>query len=250
MILRLACLALILLSATACSSPGGSCEQRKADGASLIQDALASPSVTQCQADTDCILQDTNTRCSASCGSVTVSKSGAATLAAAVANADALCGTGCTAAVPPCPFGNEFAVCAGGKCALSPTAPGSWVSIAMEQATNAGTSVPLTCDAGGGCTLWTLTPDGAISVSESGVVHQATLSAAHLQTVNGIVQGIDFRLHVSGQPWPCAAASGVPFVTLDASYTTATVGMDVTGCVQVGPPGNGAQQLFQVLSAY
>lgn len=242
---------LALATVSACSSGRSSCDERHAEGASLIQAALSSPSSTQCATDTDCVLASAATPCVASCGSVPISKAGATALGAAVAQAAALCDTGCAEPLPPCPDITEFAICANEACIGSSVPPTGWVSLSVEHASGAGVEVPATCAAGASCTLWTLTPDAALVVNASGVTHHATLSAADFQTVDGIVRTLAFRQNVAGNPaWSCDAAPPGPTVSLDLTYTTATLGSDVTGCVEAGPAGNGPQTIFQVLSAY
>jgi hypothetical protein len=180
---------------------------------------------------------------------VPIANAGVAALSDAVAQASALCDTDCVEPVPPCAEANQFALCANGACITSTVPPAGWVSLSIQQ--GGGTSAPAMCTAGASCALWTLTPDATLVVTKSGVAHQATLSPADFQTVNGIVQSLAFRENVAGNPpWTCGMAPLAPIVSLDVTYTTATIGADVTGCVDGGPPGNDPQLIFQVLSAY
>jgi hypothetical protein len=228
---------------TSCSSP-------EPEAAAVIQAALDSPSIARCTTDIDCVLASPASDCAFSCSpSVVVSRAGAVTLNNAVAQANAICGGDFAEVNPGCPNGPPFASCTAGTCRGSETPPPTWVSLSIEQSSGSASSTPPKCSKGSSCTLWTLTPDGSVVITRSGVIHHATLSAADLKAVETILQSLAFRQTVLDGFSSCDPAPAGTTVSMTLTYTTLELGKDVTGCVKTGPTGNDPQRLFQVLSA-
>jgi hypothetical protein len=142
--------------------------------------------------------------------------------------------------------GALWAACLNGACAAFP--PARWESFTVDRHSGTGLSVPPGCQAGQDCTVWTLTPDGAVAKVSAGQSSSLALSAADLATVNGILGGLSFR-QKEQKGFSCGGP-GQPIVAFDVQRVGTTVsGYDVSLCVSNGSDPD-VVRLFQVVSGY
>jgi hypothetical protein len=139
--------------------------------------------------------------------------------------------------------------CLNGTCA--DFLPAAWESFSLDQQPGAsGFSTPPSCTAGTSCTLWTVTADARVAVTDAQGTHAATLSASDFATVDGILRSVSFRQDLE-TGFNCDPSPGGQVISFDETRTGGgTEGTEVTGCVLTGPSGNGPQALYDVVKAY
>jgi hypothetical protein len=203
-----------------------SCSQEVTEANAALGDVAL---LTSCQVDSDCTWEPTPT-CLQSCGRGVVNQATAAALAPLVAQVNAtICTPGCPSSEPPCVGGVGGPACLNGTCQVG--IPTSWVSL-------------LITDTGASTTTWTVTPDGTIVSSASGT---KALSSADFATINGILTGGS----LSQGPPTCdqgATSGDIQFAITRPNGIS--MGFDGTACVQIGPSGNVAQELYEVVETY
>ncbi len=209
-----------------------------------------------CATDDDCVLFDPSTRCARECG-VVIAKTHAADYAAAVATVNGgICATasGCPGVSGTCAT-NGAAACYSGACTYG--LPAAWQSLAIETDTGgAGSTLPASCS-GTSCTLWTVTPDAKVTVSDgSTTVRSATLSSADFATLDGILRSAQLRREQTGAI-NCILSSGPTHVSASIRRGDLLSGADVSSCVagmltdDAGPtPSNDYRALYDVLKGY
>jgi hypothetical protein len=231
------------------------CAELSNEAESAVSTAImAATGNLACTTDSDCAIGPSGTDCTISCGGPIILASGAPALQAAIdkANATACAAfkrNGCTPPFPPpCPSGPRGAACVSGTCTDFLTA--AWVSFALDQQpAGSGLSTPASCTPGTGCTLWTVTPDARIAVTNSQGMHQATLSAADFSTVDGLMRSVALRQALE-TGFDCDASPGGPVFSFQDQRAMGEEGMDVTGCIAAGPAGNAPLALYDVVKAY
>jgi hypothetical protein len=205
--------------------------------------------------DTDCSYASNDTACTYACG-VLVNAAAATKLQAAIANANAtVCpeftAAGCKDGPPPCapPIAGGLAACVSGVCKAFP--PAAWDSFSIVRSDTDSYGVPPTCAPGGACTLWTLTPDGKLSVVDAKGSHAVAMASSDFATVDAVLRSTTFRQE-STTGWTCSAAPGGTFVSFDVARggSGEMTGFDVSGCALAGPAGNDAKTLYDVIKAY
>jgi hypothetical protein len=212
------------------------CEAIGAEAGAELTSAAAAADRT-CATDADCVFFDASPSCAIRCGGEVVSRSGAGTLGAAVSDIErTVCTPECAETYPPCPPRPTWAACLDGACRSFP--PEAWDALSLElvNADPGSGSVPLTC-AGTGCTLWTVTPDGRVTIVRNGSTSTSTLSATDFALVDGTLRSMDFRRwEASFYPRDCSGdTKAEPQLELDLRTASGEVGMNVTGCTLAGP---------------
>jgi hypothetical protein len=209
-----------------------------------------------CTTDDDCVFVDDSTRCAQECG-VIVSTSQAAAYARAVAAADSeFCGN-----VGPCPGAGtcnqiRSAACYDNSCTFG--FPAAWQSFVLEADTGGtGSTLPASCS-GTSCTLWTVTPDAKVTVSNgSAILRTTALSSADFATLDGILRSSQFREEATSGV-SCVEYTGPEHVSESVERGTVAIGGDVSSCVAgmftgdsgVATPGNDYLDLYNVLKGY
>jgi hypothetical protein len=234
----------------------GSCTERTTKAWALVQPAESQGSSDlSCQADSECAFVSNSTKCSFGCG-VLLSQAGAAKLACAIDQANAtVCANfiqdGCRPLVPPCPppAACGLGACVAGQCQSFP--PAAWDSLTVDEHSGNGISLPPRCSPGGSCSLWTVTPDARVVVVNAAGTHTATISPADFATADSILRSEPFRRRVVSAS-TCDPPSGGPTIVFEVTRggSTCLIGLDVSGCVLVGPTGNDAQRLFNTVTPY
>ena len=131
-----------------------------------------------------------------------------------------------------------------GQCKLF--VPRAWASVTFLETSS--TTIPWECSGWGDCTSWSLTPDGTIHSSGGA---NATLDAAELKQVTGIIESVPFRQDFYDRQFPCAPSDSTRSLMLIRQTTDTLKFMDnVTGCIFVGPPGNDPQNLWEIVRAH
>ncbi len=187
--------------------------------------------------------------CISTCGAPLVSKADAAQFASALGPAQLLCarfaGQGCQPdPPPPCAPLEAAPACVNGQCKLF--VPRAWASVTFLETSS--TTIPWECSGWGDCTSWSLTPDGTIRSSGGA---NATLDAAELKQVTGIIESVPFRQDFYDRQFPCAPSDSTRSLMLIRQTTDTLKFMDnVTGCIFVGPPGNDPQNLWEIVRAH
>jgi hypothetical protein len=247
--------------AAACVAPStvgdaGSCADRTAKAWGLVQAAESQAlSDLSCQADSECVFVSNSTNCSFGCG-VLLSKAGSAKLACAIDQANAtVCANftqdGCRPIVPPCvaPAACGLGACVTGQCQDFP--PAAWDSLTVDEHSGNSISLPPRCSPGGSCSLWTVTPDARVVVVNAAGTHTATMSPADFATADSILRSEPFRRRVVSAS-TCDPSSGGPTIVFEVTHggSPCLIGLDVSGCVLVGPTGNDAQRLFNTVTPY
>jgi hypothetical protein len=231
------------------------CAQLSKQAANALAPALQAASAPLgCTTDSDCtVVPSIATDCTSGCSGPVTTQSGASTLQTAIDQVNAsICVAykqeGCPPPLPPpCAPGPLGAGCVAGKCEDLPMA--AWVSFQIEKAPGAtGFSLPPTCMQGTTCSLWSVTPDARVAVTDGRGTHQATLSSPDFATVDSIMRSIDFRQRTQ-TGFQCDPSPGGQVISLTQTRGL-ELGQDVTGCVLVGPAGNGPQKLYDILARY
>jgi hypothetical protein len=209
-----------------------------------------------CTTDDDCVVVSASTACGSACNQA-IGKSHADAFNQAVAKANSqLC-----ANVSGCP-GETYcsklntAACYSGSCTIG--FPAAWESFALESDQGgSGSTLPVTCS-GTGCTLWLLTPDAKVAVSNGGAtVRTATLSSADFAVVDQILRSTEFR-QSTYYGTSCVKYDGPQHVSEAVLRGDVLAGADVSSCVAgmiIGPdaaptPTNDYLTLYNVLKGY
>ena len=213
--------------------------------------------IATCTTDDDCVVVDDSTRCGKSCG-VVIAKSHAASYARAVASADAaLCGdvSDCPGATGAC-SAIGAAACYGGTCTFG--LPAAWQSFVLETDTGgSGAALPAACS-GTSCTLWTVTPDAKVSVTDgASTLRSATLSSADFATLDGVLRSAELRQQATSGT-TCPRYEGTEHASESVVRSGIAVGGDVSSCVAGMFVGDAAAayatndylQLYNVLKGY
>jgi hypothetical protein len=209
-----------------------------------------------CVTDEDCVLFDNSTKCARECG-VVIATTHVAAYAAAIATANGgICATasGCPGLYTSC-GANGVAACYSGSCTYG--LPAAWQSFSVEaDVGGSGSTLPASCS-GTSCTLWTVTPDAKVSVSNgSTTVRTATLSSADFATLDGILRSAQLRREeTSGIS--CVLYSGATHVSESIRRSDLQTGADISSCVagmltaDAGlTPTNDYLGLYNVLQGY
>ncbi len=231
------------------------CAELSNDARSDIAAATAAAMADlRCASDSDCTVGAASTDCTSACSGPVTTSTGASAIQAAIDHANSTaCSVykrdGCPPPLGlPCPSGPLGVACLNGTCADFP--PAAWQSFSLDQQPGAsGFSTPPSCTAGTSCTLWTVTPDARVAVTDAQGTHQAMLSASDFATVDGILRSVSFRQDVQ-TGFNCDPSPGGQVISFEEMRGSGTEGMDVSGCVLTGPSGNGPQALYDILKAY
>jgi hypothetical protein len=209
-----------------------------------------------CATDDDCVLFDNSTTCAKECG-VVIAATHVAAYAAAIATVNSgICAnaTGCPVVYTNC-GANGVAACYGGSCTYG--LPAAWQSFSVEaDVGGSGSTLPASCS-GTSCTLWTVTPDAKVSVSNgSATVRTATLSSADFATLDGILRSAQLRREETGGI-SCVLYSGSTHVSESIRRSDLQTGADVSSCVAGMLTADGGAtttndylELYNVLKGY
>ncbi len=209
-----------------------------------------------CVTDDDCVLFDNSTKCARECG-VVIATTHVAAYTAAIATANSgICAnaTGCPDVYTTC-GANGVAACYSGSCTYG--LPAAWQSFSVEaDVGGSGSTLPATCS-GTSCTLWTVTPDAKVSVSNgSATVRTATLSSADFATLDGILRSAQLRREETGGIG-CVLYSGPTHASESIRRSDLQTGGDISSCIagmltpDAGPTTtNDYLALYNVLKGY
>jgi hypothetical protein len=228
------------------------CDALHAEAGSELASAAAAAD-RSCATDADCVFFDGSPSCAIRCGGEVVSRSGAETLGGVVSHIErTVCTAACAETYPPCPPQPTWAACLEGLCSSFPAE--AWDSLALElvNAEPGSGGIPLSCT-GTGCTLWTVTPDGRVTIVRNGSTSTSTLSATDFALVDGALRSMDFRhWEASFYPRDCSGdTKAEPQLELALRTPSGEVGMNVTGCTLAGPGmAHVLAALVSVITAY
>ncbi len=231
------------------------CAELSNEARSAIAAATAAATADlRCESDSDCTVGAASSDCTFACSGPVTTSAGASAIQAAIDHANSTACSdfkrdGCPPPLPPpCPSGPMGAACLNGTC--TDFLPAAWESFSLDQEPGAsGFSTPPSCTAGTSCTLWTVTADARVAVTDSQGKHQATLSASDFATVDGILRSVSLRQDLE-TGFNCDPSPGGQVISFDETRSGGTEGTDVTGCVLTGPSGNGPQALYGIVKAY
>lgn len=208
---------------------------------------LSAEKAPSCTSDDNCSWISDDSDCTASCGAL-VNLKGAAAIASAVeqVNRDVcpnFTQAGCQLVHPPCIAFPSLSACIAGICVNFP--PARWKSLVIDRYVGGGVRVPADCSVGSDCTVWTVTPDGAVAKLVAGAPSVATLSPADLAVVDGLLRSEEFRRkEMSGFPCP----EEPQHVSLQTTRDMSTSGQNIEGCLN----GRDADltTLYRIVSGY
>jgi hypothetical protein len=231
------------------------CAEFSDEARSAIATAIAAATADlHCESDSDCTVGPASSDCTFGCSGPVTTATGASAIQAAIDHANSTACSdfkrdGCPPPLPPpCPSGPMGAACLNGTCADFP--PAAWESFSLDQQPGAsGFTTPPSCTAKTSCTLWTVTADARVAVTDAQGTHQATLSASDFATVDGILRSVSFRQDLESG-FSCDPSPGGQVISFDVTRNGGSEGMDVSGCVLTGPSGNDPQALYDVVKAY
>jgi hypothetical protein len=105
------------------------------------------------------------------------------------------------------------------------------------------------CPAGQPCTwTWTVAPDGTVSANKNGTASEAQLSDVDLGELRKMIEGPELRPGLR-DGFTCDAPPTDTSLSIRLVMDTATLEHEATGCM-VGPDGNVAQRVFQLVTKY
>jgi hypothetical protein len=209
-----------------------------------------------CTTDDDCVVVSASTACGIACDQA-IGKTHAAAFNQAVAKANSQF---CSNEVD-CP-GETYcskintAACYSGTCAIGFTA--AWSSFAIEaDQGGSGSTLPVSCS-GTDCTLWLLTPDAKVVVSNgSGTLRTVTVSSSDFSVIDQILRSTEFR-QATVDGTLCVKYAGSQHASAAVLRGDVLAGADVSSCIAgmiSGPdaaptPSNDYLTLYDVLKKY
>ncbi len=219
---------LLLLAAIPSVLPacGGKNDEAACDADASQAGAIAdfTSAAADCTLDSDCLVLDELPSCVASCGGVFVSKAHRAAYESAIDEANNgpcsdFSSGGCQSFDLSCPYvaGVQAPQCIAGSCVTGYEADWTSFSVQIEPLDTQSIAVDA-CDQG--CTEWTVTPDGKITVTKTVATVTTAMAPSDFALIDSTLRDPSFRQAlISGQADFATAVSGerdlLPCATTD-----------------------------------